>query len=252
MLVLKAGSKDVKTLADSLERPRDLAIDGDSVYYTTKSGVFRVGKEGGDTPQQLAKLLVETKSLALSEMSVYWAQSDKDGDTLAKISKQGGQVKVVVKGLSPVFAIAINEDKLYWSSRGADGSIMRVISDGGKPEQVGLPVEMPGTLMVDDTDVLYDSAKGVFKMPKTGGEAVKVNATPVASPAFGGHRLTMSNGDVFGATDDGIWKRDAKITQLIDAEGVVAVAADAKYLYFTSQEQELVGAVPRTCKPAVQ
>jgi hypothetical protein len=251
--VVRPGSKEAVTLSQGLERPRDLVLDDKNVYFSAKSGVYRVDKNGGD-PMLLAKVDTEVRSLTLSELSVYWAQADAAGDTLAKISKLGGAVKVLVKGQPAVFSVVINEDKLYWSVRGTDekqhkdGAIWRVIADGGTPAVLAKDIEKVGSILVDDTDVYFDSEQGVAKVPKAGGEVTQITQTPVESPSFGGHRLVVSGGAVFGATDEGVWRKDTKVTQLGDFEGIVAITVDDKSLYFTSVDKSLVGVIPRGCK----
>jgi sugar lactone lactonase YvrE len=89
-----------------------LAIDADSVYWTTMDGdVVRLSKKGG-APEKLATRQGDAGCLAVDAASVYWCDNTKHA--ILRRDKRTGAVERVGEPPSSIDAIALDATSLCW------------------------------------------------------------------------------------------------------------------------------------------
>ncbi len=163
-----------------------VAQDDDALYYSdfagdivsTASGLHRVAKSGGTSPQTLA-VVDNLDFIAVDDSFLYFAEP---GGSIDRVPKQGGAVEVVTFGGAMPAEIAVDTNALYWADS--------IDLDAG------------------DSSV----AAGVWTMPKAGGTPVL--AAPAGPTRF---IASDGTGAIAWDDDDGVfWSRGAgaAITEL--------------------------------------
>jgi hypothetical protein len=117
--VAKDGG-EVVTVA-LVRSPRALAVDGNTLYFTSDRGVYGVAKATGAL-YPLAEEAAPPAWLALTRAWVVWVA---DGRVRA-VDKQGG-APVVLRQFPQLCGLATDDDHVYW---GDGHAIMRLASDG--------------------------------------------------------------------------------------------------------------------------
>jgi hypothetical protein len=152
-------------LVSGPDRLAGLLAREDHVYFThygEEGAVLRVPKTGG-AAEVLAPEGRWTESLAADETSLYFM----DGDRVARVSKDGGEVTTLATQQDGSIAIVVDQVRAYWINP-SDEVVRSVSKSGGAPEVLvndpDLLAEMIPHLVADDT-TLYWSASGLWSIP---------------------------------------------------------------------------------------
>ncbi len=115
------------------------------------------------------------RDLWLDEQNLYWLNEGRrsEGEPgIFKLPKAGGTAVKLVSGKG-IHAIALDEGHLYFIHP-EGGSVNRVSKAGGAVEPLATEQENLAALAVDDTDVYWTSAEGIWRAPKAGGKSAEV------------------------------------------------------------------------------
>ena len=201
MKVPKAGGTVVE-LAHHQETPLDVAVDADTVYWTTRTGngdsdsitaphptggVWSVPLAGGKVTA-LAKARAFPDAIAVGASGVYFGEqglTDHKGAQLSRVGKTGGSVAKIREG-NPG-GIAVDGTDVYWSIGGGCESVngAKMPDDGSmwtSPVAKPAPKELAPKLrcperIATDADSIYvaDNDTGaILAIPKAGGAPVVV------------------------------------------------------------------------------
>ncbi len=111
-------------LATGQVSPRALALDSNSVYWTTATTIRKVALNGGGTPMTLASGQQKPTDLAVDATHAYW--TDQLAGTVMSVSLAGGTPTAIATGQPSPYAIAIDDKSVYWSNLSMFGAIMKV------------------------------------------------------------------------------------------------------------------------------
>ena len=177
-----------------------IAVDANSVYWTTGVGdVLSVTLEGGP-PTVLASGLPGAGSVAVDGTSVYWIAALLQGaSAVMKLPVGGGTPVTLVASSTEVAGIAVDATSVFWTDvflvssphQLSPGRVSRMPKDGGAQQILvdDLPL-VPGAVAVDDTSVYWlgsaespTSFSGVLqKAPLQGGTAVSLATYQASGP----------------------------------------------------------------------
>jgi hypothetical protein len=126
--ILRANKADgsTSTFAASPGDPRDLLVEGPSVFWTTDPAgkIMMLDRDrAGGTPTELATGQLNPAGIAVAGEDVYWANTG-DG-TIRRVPRSGGAPVVVAEGQNKPTAIAADANGVAWINEG-DGSVALV------------------------------------------------------------------------------------------------------------------------------
>lgn len=153
-----------KTLVPAQKGGLHLAIDGDTLYWSTGGSegvVSKVATKGG-SPTEIASGQKDVWGLAAADGEVFW--SGRFEGTVKKVGKDGGAATVIGSGLGPISAIALDDGFVYVAKETAIVKIAR--SGEGKPQTVAATKGKPNKIAVDKSGVYWTTDTAVYKMPK--------------------------------------------------------------------------------------
>jgi hypothetical protein len=158
--------------------PRDIQLDGDSIFWIneggrsapTKPGLYKIPKAGGPVVALMPE--ADLMAMAADATSVYWL-APRAGK-VGKVGRAGGTPEVLAETHNIVRGMVADETDVYWAE---DDGVFRVSKAGGKAATV-CPANLPDHLAIDGTHVYwYSSLAGVvYRAPKKGGTPAKVHA----------------------------------------------------------------------------
>lgn len=174
----------------------DLATDDRFIYFIDGEDLIaRVAKEGG-TPTLLGEVPgAVIVSMRADDASIYFTTWDDDSLTgsIYSVSKDGGPVKALVRGLATPFDLAVDGQFVYWVAAGtysgsgdaflADGSIGRAAkADGSGLLKLASNLSLPVALALDATYVYFgetgaglgNPSAGLRRVPLAGGSVGKL------------------------------------------------------------------------------
>ncbi len=170
----------------------DLATDDRYIYFIDGEDLIsRVAKEGG-TPTLLGEVPgVLIVAMAADDARIYFTTYDDDSFTgsIYSISKDGGPVKALVRGLATPFDLAVDGQFIYWVAVGtsvadgflADGSIGRAAkADGSGVVTLASNLALPVSLALDATHVYFGETGAGLGNPSVGLRRVPLAGGPVA------------------------------------------------------------------------
>lgn len=228
----------VRTLAEGLDVPTQLVLDGDYLYWVNTSShgsVMRVAKTGG-LPQILAAEQVFPVSLVVDAYDVYWTNTGIDAATgqVMRVAKTGGEPVAVASGLNWPSDLAGDSDHLYW--RDDYKGLQRIAKHGGVgPELLVASQTLSGAIAIDDTRVYFDevsvsaSVGAIHAVPKAGGPVAHVASLPnwfIPTLVVDGDDVYWHNGGV-----DSLWH--AKTTGDVPATAVFGGDFEMRYIAVT-------------------
>lgn len=193
---------------ESFIDPYDVVVDDKYVYWVNSAGVPRkrsiekIPIDGG-TPTTVLILDPSKEVLALKgdEDYIYW----EDMGNIYKVSKEGGTPVVVAEGFSYLKGnFIVDNGEIYFADDYDGGSpsfkyrIMKTSVSGGSVITLAdidsRPIEnMIRKLSVDDSNVYWIDIHSVYKVPRDGGEVIKL-ADVMNPPALD---LALNNDKVF-------------------------------------------------------
>jgi hypothetical protein len=169
----------------------DLATDDRYIYFVDGEDLIsRVAKEGG-TPVLLGEVPGSViVAMAADDAQIYFTTYDDDSLTgsIYSISKDGGPVKALVRGLATPFDLAVDGQFIYWVAVGtstadgflADGSIGRAAkADGSGVLKLASDLSLPVSLALDATHVYFGETGAGLGNPSVGLRRVPLAGGPV-------------------------------------------------------------------------
>lgn len=145
------GSAGPVDLTPGSSSPNLLTIDANTVYYLT-GAVHSIPKTGG-TDVTLATLPGITDGLAVDDGYVYWASLGLGG-SISRVSKSGGDVEVLFKGVSHPRSVAVDATHVYFTAQG-EGTVSRIAKTGGPRELLAVDQNDPIGLALSEDRVFW-------------------------------------------------------------------------------------------------
>jgi hypothetical protein len=156
-----------------------IVVDEFNAYWFAKDRELVTQKPNGEgSPAVFARASKEPVALGLDAKRVYWID---DGGELVAALRTDGTKQVLAKLTRPRGLVLDGQSALVVADDGGDTSaIFRVAldgADGGPPKKVAVVPVSTMTLAVDATSI-FVVAEDVLRIPKTGGTAKKISASP--------------------------------------------------------------------------
>jgi len=146
------GATEPAAITPVQSAPDQLAVDGDSVYWTASGALYRAPKSGGDATQ-LAVFDAGSDGVALDDANVYWSSLDNAG-TVRSVRKDGGDTEILSKGIDHPREVAVDDVHVYYTAEGA-GSLMRLRKSGGSLERLAVEQALPHALALSADRVFW-------------------------------------------------------------------------------------------------
>ncbi len=212
--------------------PRNLAVVGNFVYWTTYQNVKRSNSGGGGlstlaTTSGYPALVVDPTS------AYFW-----DVSAIGKVAVTGGSVTTLVSGVTSLGGMAVDSTHLYFSDLMA--KLSRVPISGGAAEDVMTGVAA-GALALDATNVYWAGQDGIHKVPKSGGEA-----TLLASESDYVSNMVIDGTHLYWVAVDGsVWKILTEGGEPIklatgSGNGLGGLAVDGTHVYWVDNTDKLL------------
>lgn len=228
--VLAAGA-----LSDDFGR---LAIDDSHVFWTARTGVWRVGKRSGE-PEKIAPVSALPRNIALDEKYAYWQEHDPRRDSrIMRVGKSGGSPELVTPVRWDESELRVRGGFVYWCDF-VDASIppvvgvLRVPSSGGERRVVARDLGAVASMAVDDRYV-YVASYDLHEVLR-----VALDGGPPEVFAAGGElpgAIVLQGPNVYYESDGAIMTRAAAgstVTTLVsDAPVELSLAVDDEFLYW--------------------
>jgi sugar lactone lactonase YvrE len=164
-----------KQLAPPQTGANGICLDGDTVYWTTPSGIKKAPRTGGDAtfvfenPTQWP-----TTGLVCDAENFYYAQMNSQGySALMKLSKKGGAPIQIAPAINHTFEFVADDASVYYFDNEPGGGMIgtvalrKVSKNGGEP--VMLDHGQPGWvkyIAVDRTQVYFTDIANVYALTK--------------------------------------------------------------------------------------
>lgn len=218
------------------KNPRALTADGERVFWVTignnggwsrLGGVASQAHRAGEKVQRIAESQAAPRGIALSGGYVYWVNLDpgEDFGELVRAPRGGGPFEVVSSEPTPV-AVAASGAGLFWLSMGLvsasyrDGAILRLSPADGSRQVVASGLSFPGGPQLQDLVGIAADDERVY-WPE--GTAIR------SAPVGGGTPFTIATA----------------------SRQPLAVAVDARWVYWTDWDAGTVSRAPKSGGPPV-
>jgi hypothetical protein len=183
----------------SYDNPASIAVDAQSVYWTSDTGagyIMKVALAGG-TPTTLASNENSPQSIALDAQNLYWTNSYQfDGccsaGTVKSVPLGGGTITEIMPQTtytSPA-GIAVDATSIYFAERNM-GEISKLPLSGGTPVSLGSSSGVGPPIAIDSSSVYFSAAGSVKKLP--------------LDPVDGGSPTVLAAGDTTSIAIDGTY-----------------------------------------------
>ena len=178
---IRKDGQGSQPLAGLKLEPRGLALDNDTLYFTSGIRLNSVPKSGG-----AATTLDEqfsSQSITVDDKAVYGVPGNYGPyDRLARIGKKGGASTELASAKRPKLStgpngyngMALDESGVYVADSG-NGRILKFPLAVGKPQPLATGLKRPFDLAIDGSNVYFSLAGGDLMMvPKAGGKTSKL------------------------------------------------------------------------------
>jgi Domain of unknown function (DUF5050) len=259
-------AKDAKTpqvLVDKQKSIGRLCVDDAHVYWTAGAEILKLPKAGGQ-PTVLATAETRRRrgpaGIAVDDAFVYWTNYSSPDGSINRVSKNGGEPRLLAAGQDGAFYLALSAGHVYWTNHSGFGkTVMRVSRDGGEPAAIAKFQNNPTYVAVDQHAAYWTNLTKhgtVMKWETAGGELQKI-----ADDQAGPSAIALDESRVYWTSLEigpGNWARRSWIlaapktggpSRVIvqAAEHFWGLAVDDKYVYWTSFK---AGTVARIRKPS--
>ena len=160
--------KDVQEFISGVEGAMNIAIGGDKVYWTEKTGesagTINAADLDGGNPKELKSITAVPMGIAVDTegSKLYWTNSR--GRIQSLNADGSGRVENVRQNLPSPMDIAISRGNLYWTQYDATagtGSIGIANPTGrGTPKYISTGSDMPGSLVISGNKVYWTEKTG--------------------------------------------------------------------------------------------
>lgn len=164
-------------LAQKLDHPLGIAVDGDYVYVATggfknaDNAILRVPAAGGAVEKLVKLEQIVSGELIVDGDYVYF--TSQWGNLVLRVPKAGGMVTMIAEAPAPL-CLASDATHIYFVTFSTDpdsGTLQRVAKAGGPPEVLLRGHPGMDQLVVDEQAVYFRSNLGLWKIGKSGGQA---------------------------------------------------------------------------------
>lgn len=152
-----AGGTQPQDFPVQLSAPDHIALGQNNVYWVAGGEVFKSLKTGG-AAQVLAQFNAESDGIAVDDSYVYWTSLDNFG-TVRRVSKSGGDMKILVQGLDQPRCVAVDAQYVYFTVDGA-GTVERVPKAGGTVERLAVGQNDPVAIVLGAGKVFWANIGG--------------------------------------------------------------------------------------------
>lgn len=203
----------------------DIAVDATNLYWSTNTmGTIEKVPLRGGAPSTLVSGQVPTYSLAVDATNVYW-----NGTAVMKAPLAGGAPSVV-DGVVALGRIKADATSIYYQTKSA---IWSISPDGTGSKMLA---SEPGTInyfAVGGSDIAWITGLTARSAPITGGApTLLASNAPANGIAADATNVYWGAGRVQQCAASGC--NDQPLT-LAMGKGVIAIATDGKFVYFTNQ-----------------
>lgn len=148
-----------------------LAVDRDSVYFRSNSGLWRVGKNGGVADCLLpAAPGKNVDHLVADDTHLYffWETSGNGKYRVARLPKRGGAPEAIGPVANPTGRLALSDSHVYFFRAAdlTDDALAKVAKTGGEPALVDGSGYSTGYLTVAGGDVYFTDVNSLYRVPK--------------------------------------------------------------------------------------
>lgn len=215
-------------LAPQVDVNAEIASDGVNVYWTEsiKDKIMSVPAAGG-TPKVLASHQAGPGGIAVDARNVYWSNTNLGNDDrgeVARVSKAGGNVTLMVGDLTEPSILRIDDARVYWRE-GTDG-----VTNGD------------GSLYAAEKSAVWiPQGRGRPKPPSTAHQVTTGSIIDFAADAAGPVWIERGDGTVGGGELKvmALPRGKSKPVTLGTARGAKHIAIDASRVFVSTQDSIL-------------
>ena len=233
------GGRCLVTLATNLDSVMAIALDAESVYWTSTTSVVKVAKTGGQPVTVVAGQSGGPSSLTLDGTNLYWI--NRFSGAIMQAPKSGSPVlQLAADQPSADNGIAVDATSVYWTTNPTvdypSGSVMKVAIGGGTPVALASAQYDPTGIGVDAMSAYWTTEYYLLmKMPVAGG-------TPVSIGSAGLGPVLLRNGFAYSFLGENVVKvpvAGGDTTILAQSPGNFlpeGIAVDDTSVYWTEAE----------------
>jgi hypothetical protein len=233
--IRKDGNGASKLTSLELE-PRGLALDADTVFFTSGIRLMSIPKAGGE-PKTVAPQF-SAQYIASHGADVFGVPGDYGPyDRVARVPKKGGDTKELStekrpkNGLSPNgFSRILVDDSGAFVTDSGNNRVLRFPLEGGKPKIVVANQEKAFDMAFVGSDIYFALARkgDLMVVPKAGGTAKKLGSGLVESARVAADDRALYT--TIGGKED-----PSAVARLVPSTGEVAKVADVPATMTVSQ-----------------
>ena len=186
--------------------PNSFIVTADAAFFTMRGNIIkislkeeRVEKIASDFPKAITSYAGHVYGVRCSKKKTY---------ELVRVPEAGGDVAVVASwdrgavGKCKISSLAVNEQNAIvadWPGR----RLFQISLASGKATEVGNGYPFPDSVILHGDSFVFQSSKGVSRIPQTGGDAklvTSIGTSPFHVITSDGVNLYIINEDAYGAS----------------------------------------------------